>query len=251
MSTSGEQRSGPAEAAARGPRSRLRPAKIRTALRRRWFEQRLERLSLRPFPAVQLGGEQYGGWALPDGLIEPSWLCYSVGAGGDISFDMDLIRRYGIRVRVFDPVSSYVLRAVEDAGGDPRLTVHEVAIATTDGPLRMQVTHDRGSASVSTAGLYDSDSYIEVAGRTLPSLKAELGDPDIDLLKLDVEGGEYELLANLDLRSLGVKVFTLQLHHTGTVSDVRRLIEGLASQGYDPVARHPVVKIAFARRDLL
>jgi hypothetical protein len=80
---------------------------------------------------------------------------------------------------------------------------------------------------------------------------AELGDERIDLLKVDVEGSEYGLLPTLDLPALGVKVFAVQLHHTGSVGEARELIASLASQGYDPVACRPAVKLTFAHRDLL
>ena len=43
---------------------------------------------------------------------------------------------------------------------------------------------------------------------------AELGDTRIDLLKIDVEGGEYQLLPTLDLNALGVKVFAIPLRRT-------------------------------------
>jgi FkbM family methyltransferase len=212
----------------------------------------MERVPLRGVDGlVELGHPEYGGWTLPGGLIEPDWICYSVGAGGDTAFDMDLIARYGIEVRAVDPIPSYVRRAIEDAHGDPRFSAHEAAIATTDGPLRMQVTHDPNSESVSPSGLYDSSTYIELPGRTLPSLMADIGDSRIDLLKLDIEGGEYEVVPTLDLPGLGVKVFATQLHHTGSVSAAKALIAGLAEQGYVPVARHPVVKITFAMEELL
>jgi FkbM family methyltransferase len=238
--------------AERRPSSRLNPAKIRSGLRRRWFEYRMERTPLRSIDGVvDLGNRLYGGWRLPGSLIEPSWLCYSVGAGGETSVDMDLIARYGITVRSIDPIPKYVQLALEHAEGNPRLTAHEAAVAAVDGPIRMQQTHDPLSESVSSAGLYDSRSYVEFRGRTLPSLMAELGDQRIDLLKLDIEGGEYEVIPSLDLQALGVKVFATQLHHTGTVRDALRLIAMVSEQGYDAVACRPVVKIAFARRDLL
>ena len=37
----------------------------------------------------------------------------------------------------------------------------------------------------------------------------EMGDDRIDLLKLDIEGGEYDLLPQLDLQGLQVKVFAV------------------------------------------
>jgi hypothetical protein len=77
----------------------------------------------------------------------------------------------------------------------------------------------------------------------------ELGDDRIDLLKLDIEGSEYEVVPTLDLRTLGVRVFATQLHHTASVRAARSLIEMVRAQGYQPVAIRPVLKITFLRDD--
>jgi FkbM family methyltransferase len=231
--------------------AKLRPAKVRSALRRRRFEFIFERTPLRGgVPTVALG-RSYGGWVIPEGIVEPSWVCYCVGAGGDVSFDLELIRRYGATVRAFEPVPGYVELAEREATGEERFSIHQVAIARSDGPIRMQVTHDAQSRSVSAAGLYDSHEFIELPGRTLPSLMSELGDERIDLLKLDVEGTEYELLADVDLRAFGVKVFAIQLHHTGTVRQARELIARLRRDGYEPVAERSSVKLTFLNEELL
>lgn len=231
--------------------SKLRPAKVRRAVRRRWFERRLERTPLRPTAGVVELGSSYGGWKMPGDLIESSWLCYGVGAGGDVSFDLELIERYGLTVRVFDAVAEFVDQAIEQAAGDPRLSAHQAVVAPRDGPVRMQRSHDPRSRSVSSAGLYESDSFIELPGRTIESLMAELGDERVELLKLDIEGAEYEVLPTLDLPALGVKVFATQLHHTGSVSQAQALIEGLRRQGYEAVACRPAVKLTFASSELL
>ena len=80
---------------------------------------------------------------------------------------------------------------------------------------------------------------------------AELGDDRIDLLKLDIEGGEYELLPALDLRALGVRIFATQLHHSGTVRQARALIAWLRESGYEPVGCRPAVKVTFLAAELL
>jgi methyltransferase FkbM-like protein len=79
----------------------------------------------------------------------------------------------------------------------------------------------------------------------------EHGDTAVDLLKLDVEGLEYSLLPALDLRSLGVKVFCAQFHHTATVRRAKRLLAELREQGYHLVACHPTVKLTFVNFGLL
>jgi hypothetical protein len=50
---------------------------------------------------------------------------------------------------------------------------------------------------------------------------------------------------------MGVKVFAIQLHHTGSVRKARRLIADLRRSGYEPVACRPSVKLTFVRADLL
>lgn len=230
---------------------RLRPAKIRNGLRRRWFEHALERTRLTGAPGVRRMGSSYGGWMIPTELVGRSWTCYCVGAGGDVTFDLELIRDYGATVRAFDPVERSVQAAREDARDAEGFTAHVVALAAHDGPLRMQQTHDPGSASLSAAGLYESQLFTEVPGRTLASLMDELGDRRVDLLKVDIEGAEYDVLPTLDLPAVGVKIFAVQLHHNGTVAQARALIERLRGAGYEPVACKPAVKMTFARRDLL
>ena len=180
------------------PRFRkLRPAKIRSAVRRRWFERRV-RPALTPVPGLTDVGTPYGGWTVPGQLIDDAWLCYCVGAGGDVSFDLALIDRYGATVRSIEPVAEYVEEARRSAAGRDRFSTYQAAVATADGPTRMQVTHDPRSRSLSAAGLYDTDRYVEVPGRRLESLMAELGDDHIDLLKLDIEGSEYDVVPTLE-----------------------------------------------------
>jgi FkbM family methyltransferase len=230
---------------------KLRPNKIRRALRRRWFELRISQVRRHPAPGLEDLGTTYGGWVMPCPLIGEGWTAYSVGAGGDVSFDLELSRRFGVTVRAFEAVPELAEQAVRDGAGQPLFSAHHAAIATREGPLRMQLSHDEQSRSVSSAGLYESDRYVEVPGRTLEGLMGELGDEQIDLLKLDIEGGEYELVPMLELRRLGVKIFSLQVHHTGSVRDARRLIAGLRSQGFELVACRPAVKLTFARAELL
>lgn len=225
---------------------KLRPAKIRSALRRRWFEWRLERMPIEPGPPIVELGSSYGGWKIPDGIVGEGDICYCIGAGGDISFDLELIHRYGAVVRAVDPVREYGAQALRQAGGDSRFSFRVVALTTRDGPIRMQPHHERSSASLSAAGLYDTHEWTEVPGLTLASLMREFGDEHIDLLKLDLEGLEYELVPTLDLVALGVRVFALQLHHTGSVRQATRIIEQLRRQGYRLVAQRRALKLAFA-----
>jgi FkbM family methyltransferase len=231
--------------------SKLRPAKVRSALARRRFEWRLGRTPLSGRGQPVALGTPYGGWIVPAALIEPGWICYSVGAGADISFDLALIERFDVRVQSVEPVEGYVRQARAAAGAEPRFAAYRAAITAADGPVRMQHTHNPEGHALSSANLFETNEFEEVPGRTLASLARELGHPRIDLLKLDVEGGEYEVIPALDLEALQIKALAVQLHHNGGVAAARGLIEHLDAHGFEPVAIKPAVKLTFARRDLL
>ncbi|HEX6458839.1 MAG TPA: FkbM family methyltransferase [Thermoleophilaceae bacterium] len=196
-------------------------------------------------------GTPYGGYMLPVDHIGRGWLCYCVGTGADISFELELIRRWDARVRSFEAVAHFVEELQETAATEPRLTLEQAALAGSDGPLRMQVTNVRHSRSVSAADLYESDNYVEIPGRTLQSLMAQHGDDKLDLLKIDIEGLEYELLPTYDLAGLGVKVLCVQLHHTATVQEAKRLLALLKNAGYELIGCRPTVKLTFAHRTLI
>ena len=110
-------------------RTYVRPAKVLSALKRRWFERRVRRVRMRHISGLIELGSAYGSWIMPGDVIEPSWTCYLVGAGGDVSVDLELVRRYGVTARSFDPVLDYVERARRDGRDEPRFSAHHAAIA--------------------------------------------------------------------------------------------------------------------------
>lgn len=228
--------------------TKLTPAKISNALRRRWFEDRLGRLEPAEHAGMQELGTAYGGWQLPAEDLRDRWTAYCIGAGGDISTDLILRERWDMTVRCIEPVEAFCEQARAEAGDDRAFTVRQAAVMPTDGPITMTINPHPGARSVSAAGLYLGSTDVEVDGRTIPTLMREFGDDHIDLLKLDVEGVEYDIVPTLELRALGVQVFATQLHHNGGVRRARALIEAVERQGYELVGLRDVVKVTFLRR---
>jgi FkbM family methyltransferase len=198
-------------------------------------------------PLVHLGSH-WSGWDVPGDLISADWTTYCVGAGDDVSFDLSLIERYGCRVRSFDPHEVYRDRAMTQAGGDPRFTFLAVAVAAQDGPLHMYEDENPSSGYRSAANLFSTRASAEFPGRSLPSLKEEFGDARIDLLKLDVDGLEYDLVPGLDLIGLGVQVFCVELHHTGSVRQARDLLDDLHDKGFRLVHQRMPANLTLVRR---
>lgn len=56
----------------------------------------------KPKPTIRLGSE-YGGWNIPSHFLTSSSVCYLVGAGLDISFDLEVASQFKSQVHIFDP----------------------------------------------------------------------------------------------------------------------------------------------------
>jgi len=50
-------------------------------------------------------GTEYGKWTVPKNIINESSSCILVGAGEDISFDLELLHNFGCKLVICDPTS--------------------------------------------------------------------------------------------------------------------------------------------------
>jgi FkbM family methyltransferase len=221
-----------------GQVARLHPRRVHRSAARRLFERRIARRA-RAIEAQDLVtlGSAYGGWTVPADSITEDWICYCVGAGSDVSFDLALMETFGCRVWCLDPGEDAERLVLGAATREPRLSFSRVALAANDGVVRMFRAADPLSSSLSAVNLLHGTSTVDVPGRSLRSLIAENGHARVDLLKLDIEGAEYSVLESLDLAALGVRVLCVEFHRTVATARALQLIDRLRRQGFVAVNR--------------
>ncbi|MFH1807282.1 MAG: FkbM family methyltransferase [Pseudomonadota bacterium] len=159
-------------------------------------------------------GSDYGGWTLcPDGLGADS-VFYCFGIGFDVSFDLALIERFGGRVHGFDPTPR-CLAWLQTQSLPEAFEVHPLGLAGHDGELAMVPPEDPSHVSFSslraTQGVSTDVECLQV--RRLSTLARALGHDHIDLLKLDIEGSEYEALPDLLHSGPSVRQLLIEFHH--------------------------------------
>jgi FkbM family methyltransferase len=140
-------------------------------------------------------GARSGTWVVASADLGPASVVWSAGVGDNVAWDLALIERFGCRVQAFDPTPR--ARAWLAAQALPeRFVFHAVGLAAFDGeqpfaaPARVADVNFRPLAA-------RAPGSVLAPVRRIATLARELGQERIDVLKLDIEGGEYEVLDDL------------------------------------------------------
>ena len=155
-----------------------------------------------------------GAWtACPEGLDRNS-VIYSFGIGRDLSFDRALIDRHAVTVHAFDPTPTSVQWARSQTL-PPALTIHEFGLAHYNGDLEFHAPRKATSAHFTPVQRYRTGSgdLIKAPVRRLRTIMRELGHERVDLLKMDIEGGEYDVIADIVNEGIPITQFLVEFHH--------------------------------------
>jgi FkbM family methyltransferase len=225
-------------------RPRTAAAKLRTRVDWLRFARRVP---VEPWSGLVRLGSAYGGYVVPLDIVGSDWICYSGGLGEDVSFELALIDATGCRVYGFDPIPRAAAYAEGVAAENPRFEFMPVGLWSTDTTARFYAPAHPDHVSHSIANLQLTDSFVTARCRSLPSLMSELGHGTIDLLKLDVEGAEYDVLEPLFARELEVRLLCIDFHKIRSIGHMAETVQRLVDLGYRVVHVHRT-DVTFVRR---
>ncbi len=204
-----------------------------------WRRRRLLRrsgIAVESSAPLETAGARSGTWAFRGDLLDERSVVYSVGVGDNVAWDLALIERYGLTVHAFDPTP----RAAAWAAGQAlpaEFVFHRVGLAAYDGTQRFRVPARASSVNFRPlpADEGGSEPTLELPVKRLVTLASELGHERIDVLKLDVEGGEYALLPDLPRDALAPRQLLIEFHHAPNARSFERTrlaIADLRERGY-------------------
>lgn len=195
---------------------------IKNRMRRvRWWALSLVGLDYFHRPTVRVpvsfiggaGPGSYGAWAVCTEGLGPESVIYSLGVGVDISFDLDAIETLGAEVHAFDPTPAS-LAWLETQDTPDALMVHPYAVGAQDGTATFFAPKNPNFISHSMVPhAQTATEAVEVPVRRLSTLMEGLGHDQIDLLKIDIEGAEYEMLRDLSASGVEVRQVLVEFHH--------------------------------------
>lgn len=185
-------------------------------------------------------GSDYGGWEVRPDLLAPGAVVYSLGVGEDVSFDLALIAAFDVEVWAFDPTPRSVEWVVSQALPE-RFHFLPYAVLDRDGDARLFAPRDPTHVShtvVESAG----GAPIEVPARRLSTIMEENGHRHLDLLKMDIEGAEYAVLADMLRSNVRPTQLVVEFHHRILdlgVGRTREAVRSLRTHGYRVFAVSP------------
>lgn len=140
-------------------------------------------------------GNQYGGFYVASDFIGPASVVYSFGIGRDVSFDLGLIQKFGCQVHGFDPTPASV-QWVGLQHLPAEFHFYEYGLARDTGTtlFYLPLNPEHVSGSMVTQSNVNSNINVEVEMKSLQDVMAMLHHDKIDVLKMDIEGAEYDVL---------------------------------------------------------
>ncbi|NOS72872.1 MAG: FkbM family methyltransferase [Verrucomicrobia bacterium] len=146
----------------------------------------------------------------PDGLNKDS-VIYGGGVGRDVTFEQALAKHFECNVVLFDPSPTGLETMLLPENKIPQFHFVPVGLSGSNCTLRFAPPPDLKEGSWFTDG--SAAATIEVPCVDLSTLMKQNGHDRIDLLKIDIEGAEYDVLDHLLGRKLRVRQVLVEFHH--------------------------------------
>lgn len=187
-------------------------------------------VDLRGLSLVRLGSD-YGGWWVCPALLNAETICYTAGVGRDVSFDLELITRFGCRVWGLDPTPASI-EWVQGLDLDPRFSLVPVGLADGTREARLYTPRNPADVSHSLTNLQGTDTYVVVPVARVGEVMHRLGHDRIDLLKMDIEGAEHLALGAMLDDGMRPTTLCVEFDEPEKVAEVRSTLARLRLAGY-------------------
>ncbi len=153
-------------------------------------------------------------WAIPENALGDKSFIVSAGVGTSITFEKDIISRYNSQIVLLDPSPTGV-ETIKNLRDRRNIDFLEVGLAAKSGPVAFGLPDLADEGSYRMGSTKDNIQFDCIS---LADLMKQHGKVAIDLLKIDVEGFEYEILDSLLREGLKVKTICVEIHHSGVIS---------------------------------
>jgi FkbM family methyltransferase len=180
-------------------------------------------------------GSDYGGWEVITGELANGAVVYSFGIGEDVSFDVALMTKYGITIHAFDPTPRSIVW-LKQQSLPHTFHMHEFGLADFDGQASFYAPENPKFVSYTLLmNASRNKDIIQVPVYRLETIMKMLGHNHVDVLKMDIEGAEYQVLEDLKNSLIRPGQILVEFHHRFPkvgIKKTKKALVDLREMGY-------------------
>lgn len=164
-------------------------------------------------------------WTVIQSRLKEGTMVLSGGAGNDISFEVELAEKFSCRVAVFDPSPTGQKTFDALTARPAKLTFHPIGLSAETRLVRFAepINAAEGSFHIPTNGAV----AIEFPCVSPRDAMRGAGLTHIELLKIDIEGFEYEFLEKMIEQGIRPSQIAVEFHHFMPHVPLRRTLRML------------------------
>jgi len=165
-------------------------------------------------------------WHVLTSNIDKNSVIYSAGVGRDISFEKALVSRFNVDIELFDPSPTAIQTMGMEENKIAKIHFFPIGFAGQSGAVKFAPPENEHEGSFRAPKKYDAS--VEFQCNDMSSLMNERGHSKIDLLKMDIEGFEYEVIEDILQKSLDIRQICLEFHHFMRGISRRKTLKAIA-----------------------
>lgn len=182
-------------------------------------------------------GNQYGGFYLNPNLINEHSVAYSFGIGEDISFDLELIKMHQCRVFGFDPTPKSI-NWCKKQDLPEGFQFYDFGIAEKTGTAAFYLPNNKEhvSGSMVFQNNLSQKNKVEVKMKSFSDILEMLNHQKIDVLKMDIEGSEYDVIESILASDIEIDQIAIEFHERffeNGKEKSKQFLEKMKSFGYE------------------
>lgn len=193
------------------------------------------RQSIETYCAYEHYGSTYGGWCVCKDALPKNAIIYSLGIGEDITFDLEMIANINARIFAFDPTPRSA-QWIKQQKPSMNFKFYPYAIAGLDGFIDFYPPDDPEHVSYSILPkTSDYKETMKVPAYKISTLVNKMAHKKIDILKMDIEGAEYDAIDDLFISGLDISQILVEFHHRFPgvgIAKTKEAINKLHKMGY-------------------
>jgi FkbM family methyltransferase len=158
-------------------------------------------------------GNDYGGFPVYGNYLTNQSTVFSFGVGEDISFDASLFDKYKCNMFLFDPTPRSI-EFIESQQLPDNFKFYSYGIGKVTGfvDFHLPANPNYVSGSLLNHKNVSETAKITVQMKSWEDICNELNIKKVDILKIDIEGSEYDVLADVLNSDVAVKQILIEFH---------------------------------------